>query len=45
VDSGLGVSYWAQGGADGNVYKITFAVTTSFTQTVEDEIIITIREE
>lgn len=44
VNDGQSISYYAEGGADGNQYKATFSVDTSFTQTVEDEIIFTIKE-
>jgi hypothetical protein len=44
VNDGTRIAYWAAGGAHGNKYKVTFSIDTSFTQTLEDEIIFRIRE-
>ena len=44
ANGGLNISYSITGGADGNMYKATFSIDTSFTQHLEDEIIFTIRE-
>jgi len=38
------VRYTAAGGAHGNVYKITFTITTNTPQTREDEILIRVTE-
>lgn len=42
--SGKSVSYFAEGGADGNTYKATFTINTDFQQTREDEILFRIKE-
>jgi len=42
--SGKSVSYFAEGGADGNTYKATFKISTDFDQLREDEILFRIKE-
>ena len=42
--AGKSVSYYAEGGADGNTYKATFSIDTDFGQEREDEILFKIKE-